>query len=208
MTNRTYTLAAVFFLLAQFLGCGVTGNFTRIPSTKLPEVENKIVVSGSKDQVWSKLITGLASSYFVINIIDKSSGFINVSYSGDPEAFVDGGELVYTVNAYSGKREYRFPASRHSAAYEEVFDGTLSWIDRQLDLEGRINVLVSEVDSSNSLVMVNVRYLLTLRIARMAFAFNQETISFNTGRTVLTSDGIEFRSTGKLEHSIFDMVAK
>jgi hypothetical protein len=69
-------------------------------------------VERSKDEVWNELVAGLGAQFFVINNMDKASGFINVSYSGDPEKYVDGGELYFQVENLRGPREYRFPGSK------------------------------------------------------------------------------------------------
>jgi hypothetical protein len=189
-----------------FLACA-TGKFTRISPTQPVKVSNIIQVPLPKEQAWSRLISGLAGSFFAINNLDKQSGFVNISYTGDPEQFVDGGELIFTVSNLRGNRKYQFPASRAHAQYEEVVSGVLCGIERQLDLDGRVNILVEEIDSTSSKVTVNVRYVLNLKLSGQTVTGDpvtpyQETISFNTGHIGSTVGGTDFRATGKLEQAI------
>ena len=203
-----HSLSLTFVLLMA--GCA-SGSKTYFPSTRSPFVKTTLDVHLSKEKVWAKLVAGLSSSFFVVNNIDKLSGFINLSYSGDPEQYVDGGELLFTMSNLRGKREYRFPASRARASYEATINDNLCGIVRQLDLEGRINVLVSEIDSTSTRVAVNCKYVLTLKATGQDVMGNQlapyqETISFNSGQTAALTAGTEFRSTGKLEQSILEII--
>ena len=45
------------------------------------------------EEAWSRAIPQIGKSFFVINNIDKSSGILNVSYTGDPEKYVDCGTI-------------------------------------------------------------------------------------------------------------------
>src|ERR1035437_6283960 len=73
-----------------FVGCGIvqiSKDYT--PPSKKNKIINKTIINGSKDVVWKKVISNLSQNFFVVNNLDKESGFINVSYSGDPEEYVD-----------------------------------------------------------------------------------------------------------------------
>ncbi len=204
-----HLLLATVLAMAHF-GCA-TGDITRIPSTRPAKVVNSAIVQMSKDQAWAKLLSGLSGSFFVVNNIEKSSGFLNVSYGGNPEEYVDGGEVIFTVSNLRGKREYKFPASRGRAQYEAMVNGTLCGILRQLELDGRVNVLLEEQSPTSTKVTVNVRYVLTLKVSGQTVTGqtltpSQETIAFNTGQTGSISNGTEFRATGKLEQSILDLL--
>jgi len=41
-------------------------------------------LSRSRDDVWNDAVAALGQRFFVINNLDKASGLINISYSGDP----------------------------------------------------------------------------------------------------------------------------
>lgn len=57
------------------------------PLSLLPP--NARVVEKSKAEVWKHLVQKLGQQFFVVNNLDKDSGFINVSYRGDPEKYCD-----------------------------------------------------------------------------------------------------------------------
>jgi hypothetical protein len=199
------------FALAFLLGCvSASHNYTP-PSVSLLTAPNSKVVDKSKEEVWNELVQGLSGQFFVINNMDKSSGFINVSYSGDPERYVDGGELYFKVSNLAGTREYKFPAASANEHYEEIEKGMLLGIDRQLNLEGRMNVVVSEIAPSKTRVTVHTRYILTLNgsfqsVTGQSGVIPTQTITFDTGGEGRTTAGIVFRSTGKLEDTALGLV--
>lgn len=193
----------------SFFGCA-SGNFTYIPSNQPAFVKNSIDVDKSKDSTWNQLIAGLSSGFFVINNMDRESGFLNLSYAGDPEKYVDGGELNYTMSNLRGERTYRFPASRASAQYEAMVGSNLCGFLRQLDLDGRINILLSELAPSRTRITVNIRYILTLKVTGQSVtgqivAPYQETFSFNSGQSTKSNAGTEYRSKGILEQTILEI---
>ena len=65
-------------------------------------VSNTITVNKSKEEVWKELIPQIGKNFFVINNLDKESGIINISYSGDPERYIDCGE-IYSYLIYFQK---------------------------------------------------------------------------------------------------------
>lgn len=214
MSNMKHTVRSVLTIacLVSLQGC-VGGNMSYIPANRDESINtsNSIEVDKTKEETWNKLLAGLSSSFFVINNMDKQSGFINLSYAGDPEKYIEGGEISSSVSNLRGKRDYRFPASRAYQEYEAVIDGNLVGITRKLDLEGRINILLSEVSPNRTRLTVNTRYILNLRVTgqnalRQSLTPHEETISFNGGGSAKTSGGGEYRSNGNLEQTIIDLL--
>src|SRR3954449_382638 len=103
-TNYITVIAAVFLLAS----C-VSGEQKYSPSTLYANQTNTKIIAKSKDQVWDSFIPALSSKFFVINNIDKASGLINVSYSGDPEKYVDCGQQHSSVKNARGERTYDLP---------------------------------------------------------------------------------------------------
>src|SRR4029453_12877985 len=100
-----------YFLMLLLLfvpGC-VTGGFNYTKPVQRTYDANSITVNLSKDELWKGLIPILGKQFFVINNLDKDSGFINLSYSGDPERYVDCGVLTSTVSNARGERTYTVP---------------------------------------------------------------------------------------------------
>lgn len=181
------------------------------PAARSGSSANTKEVALSKEAVWNALVSGLGSRFFVINNMDKASGFINVSYSGDPEKYIDGGELYFKFENMRGPREYRFPASKAQMQYELLNGGVLVMVDRRLSLEGRVNIIVTEPGEGRSLLTVNTRYVLTLNVTGRNIMGQpippfSETISFNTGGEAKLAAGTTFRPTGALEEAVLSLV--
>ena len=85
-------LIGVLIGSALLSGC-LSGGFNYQPPPDSAVPPNSKAVAKPIDAVWKELVSGLAGRYFVINNIDRGSGLINLSYSGDPQLYVDCGEL-------------------------------------------------------------------------------------------------------------------
>lgn len=194
---------------AGLLGGCVAGTYNVVPPTHPDRFENSIVVNKKRVDVWAAAVPRLGKQFFVINNIDQSSGLINVSYSGDPESFVDGGVVTSTFKNARGERVYTFPASRKQVAYEVFRDGKLYAVDRGLSLEGRANLIVEDLPNEQTRVTATVRYILTRTVKFRDVLGNEsapfsETIAFNSGEKGVFTGGAsgsanEYWPTGKLE---------
>jgi hypothetical protein len=201
-------------LLILLTGCYPMGtvldSYSEPISSKVPQF---ITVSKSKDDVWNRLINGLGSSFFVINNIDKSSGFLNLSYTGSPELYVDGGIISKTVKR-SGKQNetFKFNAAKENITLIEQNDrNALFQRVRSLSLDGRINVIVTSIDSINTRITVNVKYILLLTskyysMDNLYLESNSESITFNTGQIATSKANVKYQSNGVLEQTIYDLV--
>ena len=209
--KKIVLLLCFVILTIDFSGC-TSRNFVYKPPETIIPIENKSTISyTTKDKIWSKLIQGIGANFFVINNMDKQSGFINISYMGDPEKYVYGGELHYHFSNLRGDWDYIFPAARTMAQYSTMINGVLCTLTRKLTLDGRINILVNEIDSTDISITVNTRYILTLNISGNDvlghyLAPYQETFSFDTGRSVTSAGGTTYYSNGELEQTIIDLV--
>lgn len=190
-----------FIFSIIFVGC-YSNIFTYVPSNQTALVKTTIDVDKSKDSTWNQLVASLSSNFFVINTMDNKSGFINLSFTADPEKYIDGGEMHYTFidNQKGNTEHFDFPASRASAVYTTVIGGAPHQINWQLDLKGKMNILVSDLSSNRSRVTVNINYILNLRDGDF-----HQTMSFNSGQYFVSKDSIEFRLNGKLEQQILDI---
>jgi hypothetical protein len=75
---------------------------------------NTVVVAHQRDAAWQAAVPKLSKEFFVINTIDKSSGIVNISYSGDPSKYVDCGRIHTEVKDIHGERVYDFAAASAS----------------------------------------------------------------------------------------------
>jgi len=203
-------LLATLSISLLILG-GCAGKFEYKQPQAPKSVQNTITINKSKDIVWKKIIPQLGSSFFVINNLDKDSGFINISYSGDPEKYIDCGSISSFVQNARGKRNYNFPASSEYQEFETMINGNYLQFQRSMKLDGRINIVIQTIDEENTLVSINAKYIVTKNITVVNTSNHtqkvSDTISFNTnGSDSFPKGGTKCYSTGKLEKDILNLL--
>lgn len=192
---------------------GCAGKFEYIPTSKTYNIDNFKIIDKPKAAVWKEIIPSLGQSFFVINNIDADSGLINISYSGDPENYLDCGIINSYVKNARGERTYRFPASKGYQQYETFHKGqNLIFIERKMDLDGRINLIVQDISDNKTKITANVRYLVTKNIdaadTQGRTKHWNDSISFNSGGSA-AFPGQQLTTcypTGRLEQEILNMV--
>jgi hypothetical protein len=182
-------MPAVLLVLATAFspsGCA-SGNVNYAPpSFGAAPASNVKIIDAPRDSVWKASVPELSKQFFVINNVDKSSGLINISYSGDPEKYVNCGNIVSNVKNLRGARTYSFPGSRAHQQYEIMTGSNLYGVDRQVSLEGRMNLVFEDVAPNKTKVTANTRYVLSRRIITTRVGTDRsenysDNASFNTG---------------------------
>jgi hypothetical protein len=186
---------------------------TYSPPQPVPRVSASVTIQKPREQVWQALIPQLARTFFVINNIDQTSGLINVSYSGDPERFVDCGTI--TITNPQGAKTYEFPAARAQQQYEVTNGLNVLRVTRTMSLEGRANLVLEAVSLEVTRATVNIRYVLTKHLRGQATigAAEEDTqsISFSSGETAAfpeasAGQATTCHSTGQLERQLLDLL--
>lgn len=202
-------------MLLALLITGCAGRLDYVRPVTQPASENSKVIDKPREAVWKAAVPALGKQFFVINNLDQSSGLINLSYSGDPEAYVDCGRVVSYVKNLRGARTYEFAGAKADQSYEAMESSGLYAIQRKMSLEGRVNVVFEELGPDKTRVTVNTRYVLTrTTFVREVGGGNQnrtDSISFNSGSGAsfpAASNGraIECVPTGKLERDILALI--
>lgn len=173
-------------------------------------IQNSIVIDAAFDVVWDRLVKELASDFFVINNIEKSSRIINVSFSSNsPEDFVSCGKTLREFSNARGTQKYEYdPASSIKYIVTDT-KGTVFYADRVSRLTGRANIYVAPKDSSSTTVSVNVKYVVDVNQALTDVfgkpAGNQQfTFDISTKQSFLNSDGVKCIAKGKIEEKILN----
>jgi len=203
------------FSVTSLAGCA--GHVDYVGPVAASQGLNTITIAKPRDAVWKTAVPELGKRFFVINNLDKDSGLINVSYTGDPEAYVDCGRITSEVQNAAGKRNYEFAGSKADQFYETLAPGKpLVHIRRRMKLEGRVNLIFQASSDSETTVTANTKYVLTReQIAQVQpNGFPQsasDTISFNTGSGgtfTPNSQGSSLLcvSTGKLEAELLSAI--
>jgi hypothetical protein len=202
-------------LSTLILGC--SGSFKYTKPTASPDTSSSSrTIPFPREQVWNAAIASLGKRFFVINNLDKSSGLVNISYSGDPEKYVDCGEIKSVVSNLRGERVYDFPAAQASADYEILSPSGFFGIHRTMKLDGRVNVVFEDAGVGSTEISVHARYVLE-RSGSGADAQGRpmtplnDSIAFNSGQSASfprlgSDDALVCVATGALEHEIIDAI--
>ena len=194
---------------AILAGCAGQQSYVRPSSTMAPG-SNAALIPKSRDAVWNAAVPALSKQFFVINNLDKSSGLINVSYTGDPEKYVDCGRVTSYVKNARGERTYEFAGAAAQQTYEIMEPGGLFFIDRRMSLEGRVNLIFEEVTPTETRVTANTRYVVqrqrNVRDVQNRTQTLNDNVSFNTGSSATfpssAQTSTECSAKGSLEQEI------
>ena len=206
---------ALVVTTALISGCAGKVDYVR-PSVAVAQGSNVKLIERPRDAIWTASVPEIGKQYFVINNLDKSSGLINLSYSGDPERFIDCGLITSHVKNLRGERIYNFPGEKAQQTYEVMNDQGLFFIDRKMSLEGRINLVFEEVSPTTTRVTANTRYVVN-RVGRIRSAATNATdsrsdsINFNSaGRASFPSNAggqsLDCAANGRLEKDLLELI--
>ena len=178
---------------------------------------NYRVIDKPFEVVWNESVPELGKQFFVVNNLDESSGLINISFSGDPEKFIDCGNIISYVKSTQGERTYDFPGARAQETYEIMHGDVLFHIDRKMSFEGRVNLVFEVINPNQTRVTAKTVYVVqkdvTARRADSNYSQSwSNSISFDTrGSSTLPNDGNSLAGTvctanGKLEREILSAI--
>lgn len=195
--------------------CGCSGKVQYIRPGVPPPTENSIVLSKSKDVVWKSAVSALGKNFFVINNLDKDSGLINISYSGDPQKYINCGRINSYVSNARGERTYDFDAASAYQKYE-VIDQRLGYgaIERKMNLEGRMNLIIESLGPDESRITANTKYVVTKSFTvyngtGRLVSSGTDTISFNSGQSQKFSDvDTTCIANGQLEQEVLASISE
>lgn len=204
-------------LVAVSLVAGCAGKLDYVrPNTPAPASTNYKIIDKPREAVWNASVPALGKQFFVINNLDKSSGLINISYSGDPEKYIDCGRIISYVKNARGERTYDFAGAKAQQAYEVMNGNGLFFIERRMSLDGRVNLVFEELSPSQTKVTANTRYVVQRQqtVRRAANHFPQsasDSISFNSGASSSFAARADGRATacvatGALETEILSVI--
>lgn len=207
-------ITASLIIVILIAGCAGKLDYVR-PSQSGSTINSKII-ERSREAVWNASLPELGKQFFVINNLDKSSGLINLSYSGNPEKYIDCGRVTSFVKNARGERTYDFAGATAQQSYEVMNANGLFQLERKMSLEGRVNLVFEEVGATQTKVTANTRYVVqrqqTARNAANNFPQStSDNISFNFGSSAMfpgNRDGraTECISTGVLELEILSAI--
>ena len=208
-------IAILLVAVSLVAGCAGKLDYVR-PTTPAAASTNYKIIDKPREAVWNASVPELGKQFFVINNLDKSSGLINISYSGDPEKYIDCGRVTSYVKNARGERTYDFSGAKAQQTYEVMNGNGLFFIERKMSLDGRVNLVFEELNPKQTKVTANTRYVVqrqqTVRSAANNFPQSaSDSISFNSGASssfAANADGraTECVATGSLEREILSAI--
>ncbi len=209
---RLLTLSVALVVLA-----GCAGRLAYTGPAIQPPIAQQKVIDQPFERVWASTARAFEGHNFVLTSADRASGIMALSFSGHPQQYLDCGQVesvVYNPRAQF-RRTYRFPASSAHETYEQLMSGNLYDLDRSMELQGTVNVLLERIDRSHTRATIQARYDLTrtVHIANVAGKYYEpvsDTISFTT-HSAGTFHGFgratQCVATGQLEYEVMRLVS-
>ena len=195
-------LVMIVYFLGVLVGCGTVKY--NIPLDRPLGSERKIVINKGKDEVWNKLLQGVAERFFSINNIEKDSGFMNLSFRADnAELYVNCGDFVAM-----GKK---IPVADCGISKHGNYSSGI-WVFKscETDANGRINILIQEISKNKSFIFVDIKFAVSHSTNLWnswngSSMYNNTVIVFDSNNTG-TNNGITCVSTGVLEKEVLSII--
>ena len=125
------------------------------------EYSKTVEFNNSKDEVWNALIDYASESFFSINTYEKDSGLMTLSFTSNPERFVNWGNWI--VNGIDNKY----------VEFMRLRQGT------NVDLNGVLNLRVAERDEGVTSLTANARYIMTVNQSGYRYNLNYQQVPYN-----------------------------
>lgn len=184
-------------------GCATKGVSTMDHSEPTPPTFGaEKFVAQPQTVVWDKLVKSMATSFFVINNIDKESRIINLSFSSDkPQDYVDCGKTRRTYFDGKTTETFEYRTTDNIATYKVAsnFQPTPAITQtflllRTAKLEGRANVYVAPEDNGTR-ITVNTKSAVRIKVD--GAAVNVNTFGHEVGRQMLPPQNVELTAVTK-----------
>jgi len=179
------TFAKLWVLVPILLLAGCAAKQDYVRPTAPTAASNWKVIEKPRDTVWNGSVPAFEKQRFVMNKMDKASGLISITYTGDPKRYIDCGQVSAYVKNAREERSYDFPGAAASKSYEVTLPQGLFRVDRKMVLEARTNLVFEELTPTRTRVTATTRYGVT-RTMLVTDANNKsntftDTISFSSG---------------------------
>ena len=198
------SMCCVFIILAALgLLAACVGRFDYVRPVSVETPTHAVVVAKGREDVWRQMPVSPVRDRFVINGLDGDTGVITLTYSGNPERYVDCGYITSSVKNVRGERRYQFAASAASTEYELMTGREIVSIARRMMLDARIAVTVAPVGDKNTRISATARYVLSRTLLIHDTQGGAQTIShrinFTSDQEAAFPGAVACRPSGMLE---------
>lgn len=174
-------------LLGFLVACSGRFEYVRPVTVEAP-TRFRLVARGV-EEVWLQASTISTQHPLTLDGLDTNTGVINLTYSGDPERYVDCGHITSQVTNIRGERIYQFAAGAAAVDYELMTGTEIVSIARRMVLEARIVVTAIPIGRKETQLSVNAQYSLSRTMHVRDAQGSVQTISHLT-RFASDQDGI------------------
>jgi len=199
--KRTWSIFTMLVGLSLLAAC--VGRFDYVRPVTVETPLHWLVVAKVRDEVWQQASASPIQDGFVVNGIDEDTGVITLTYSGNPERYVDCGYITSSVKNVRGERRYQFAASAASTEYELMTGREIVSIARRMMLDARIAVTVAPVGDKNTRISATARYVLSRTLLIHDTQGGAQTIShrinFTSDQEAAFPGAVACRPSGMLE---------
>jgi hypothetical protein len=166
-----------------------------VPPPEPPKtIVSSVVVEEPFEEAWSAAIPALGQSFFVVNNLNKDSGFINISYAGDPTGKIDCRLAV--------------PSCRPAGFLEAGI--STSCLSGPPTMNVRMNLVFTKESDHTTRITANVRYSVAMPyVDEQAHPISAQTEFTTTqpgGFQVPSLAGATCSSTGSLEGQLTELL--
>lgn len=207
--TRTRQIFAILAPLGLLVACA--GRFEYVRPVAVESAAHSRLVAKALDEVWLQASANPTRDGFAINGVDKNTGVITLTYSGDPERYVDCGYVASSVKNVRGERTYRFPAATAATDYELMTGREIVSIARHMVLDAQIAVTATPIGRTETQVSVSARYVLTrtmhIRDTQGGVKTLSHRINFTSGQEGSFPGAVACRASGHLEAEVLSAFA-
>ena len=211
MKKVSFVLSAVVAAF-MFAGCA-SSKYEYTPPKKQQHQIFEKQANIPYEKAWSNIVANLSKDLFVVNNMDKNSGFINADFSVEnPSQYVDCGVWQGHFKNLRGSASYYHLGadSRNVTRDDPYLDGVNTMIETSLS--GKINILLQRVGNNQSKMSVNIKYVLTGHQKDLPFGYiisqNQDwNVNFSSNSAGKNSGGLtQCVSKGIIEKQILNYI--
>lgn len=196
---------------------GCAGRINYIKPTQQVRATQEKILNQSYKQAWANTLQTFENRGYAVETADPSTGLIRLRVTGDPEPYVDCGQVVSEVATlrYKIERTYRFDAAARHTAYEQIMDGNIWDVVRDMHMDTVIDINLKPVGRTQTRAGLDTHYQVSRRLkfsnaTHKPYEPINDTINFNYLSKGVFPNGMgtstECWATGKLESKILNLI--
>ena len=212
MKKVSFVLAAAVAAF-MFAGCA-SSKYEYTPPKKQQHQIFEKQANIPYEKAWSNIVANLSKDLFVVNNMDKNSGFINADFSVEnPSQYVDCGVWQgHFKNLRGSASYYHLGADSRNVTRDDPYLGGVNTMI-ETSLSGKINILLQRVGNNQSKMSVNIKYVLMGHQKDLPFGYiisqNQDwNVNFSSNSAGRSSGGGQTQciSKGIIEKQILNYI--